>query len=91
MEDIEVLKFYAHWCGPCRVYGRTFAKVVNALDVPHREINIDESPEEAQKYGVVSLPTTVVLNKGTVKHKRIGTLLYRDLEEIIRNEVAYGS
>jgi thioredoxin 1 len=86
MDGITVLKFYADWCMPCRIYAKTFSKVTENLGVATQEINIDDSPDMAQHYGVTSIPTTIILKDGDVKRKETGTILHRDLTHMIQQE-----
>jgi thioredoxin 1 len=86
-KDIQVLKFFAPWCAPCRVYARTFNKVMSAIDVDNVEINIDEDRKAADFYGVTTIPATIILKEGKIHSRKVGTMLYRDLETSI-NEAA---
>ncbi len=63
-----LLDFYADWCGPCRMV----SPLVDQIADEHPEyvvgkINVDESPELASRFGVVSIPTLVVLDGGEIK------------------------
>lgn len=64
MNDIKILRFTASWCSPCKRYAPIFNEFVEENDINAEEIDIDESPELAQRYGVMSVPTTVILDKG---------------------------
>ena len=62
---IEVKKFYAEWCGPCKMLTPIMEKVKgNYGDVSFRDINIDEDFAIAQKYFVRSVPTVIIENDG---------------------------
>ena len=62
---IEVKKFYAVWCGPCKMLTPIMEKVKgNYSDISFRDINIDEDFEIAQKYFVRSVPTVIIENDG---------------------------
>ena len=62
---IEVKKFYAEWCGPCKMLTPIMEKVKgNYSDISFRDINIDEDFEVAQKYFVRSVPTVIIENDG---------------------------
>ncbi len=73
--DIPVLvDFYADWCGPCKM----MAPVVEKIDVEYGgkvkvgKINVDENPEIAGNYGVMTIPTIMVIKGGQVVEKTIG-------------------
>jgi thioredoxin 1 len=62
---IEVKKFYAEWCGPCKMLTPIMEKVQgNYSEVSFRSINIDEEFEVAQKYFVRSVPTVIIEQDG---------------------------
>jgi len=63
------IKFYADWCGPCKVYAKTWDKVTSELeDVELINVNIEKDTTGlAAKYKVQSIPHTVVIKDGKVK------------------------
>lgn len=68
-----LLDFYADWCGPCRMV----APVIEEIAREHPEyvvgkINVDESPELAQRYGVFSIPTLAVVKDGRIAGRMTG-------------------
>ena len=88
---IKVLKFYADWCGPCKLYGKTFDKVQKNITelydtVEFTHINVEEDKEGlAAEYKVTSIPYTVVLKDGLVK-TQIGLLNEDKLQSFILDE-----
>lgn len=60
-----VLHFTAQWCGPCAAVGRVIDEVCDELPgVAHVEIDMDANPEAARRLSVLSLPTTIVFDRG---------------------------
>lgn len=82
----RVIKFYAEWCGPCKVYAKTFDEVSKEYDgqIEFTNINIDKDTSGlAADYNVRSIPHTVLLKEdGTVKSKT-GLLSNLELKELI--------
>ena len=82
---IEVLKFSASWCGPCRVLAQTLKDVEGITN-----IDIEKDRETAIKYGVRSLPTIVFLKDGKEVHRQSGNMplsMYNQiLDEITLNK-----
>ena len=68
-----LLDFYADWCGPCRMVAPIVAQI--AEECPQYtvgKINVDNEPELAKEFGVVSIPTLVVMKSGEVVSQSAG-------------------
>lgn len=74
MASLKLLDFWAPWCSPCRMMEPIFEELKKGYDgkVEFVEINVDEKPEEASKYGVMSIPTYVVEKDGKEVGRKIG-------------------
>ena len=85
---IKVIKFYADWCGPCRIYAKTFDKVTEELkdSIEVLNINVEKDTEGlAAKHKVNSIPMTVVIKDG-VENSQIGRMDEAELKNFILNE-----
>ncbi len=71
-----IVDFYADWCGPCKMLGPVLDEV-DFTDVI--KINVDEYPEIAKKFGIMSIPTLIFFKEGLEQEREIG---YRGIEEI---------
>ena len=68
-----LLDFYAAWCGPCRMVSPIIEEIAEERsDILVAKINVDEQPELAQQFGVVSIPTLVVLKDGREVNRQLG-------------------
>ena len=68
-----LVDFYADWCGPCRMVAPIVEEISNEReDVIVGKINVDESPEIAVKYNVMSIPTLIVFKDGKEYERIIG-------------------
>lgn len=68
-----LLDFWATWCGPCRMVSPIIEEIANETEgVVVGKINIDEQPDLAAQYGVMSIPTLMVLENGEVVKKAVG-------------------
>lgn len=75
-KDTCIVDFYADWCGPCKM----LLPVLDEIDFTDIiKINVDEYPEIAKKFGVMSIPTLVFFKDGLEQEREIG---YRGLDEI---------
>jgi len=68
-----LLDFWAGWCGPCRMIA-PFLETIAAErpDVKVGKINVDEEPELAARFGVMSIPLLVVMKDGAIVRKEVG-------------------
>lgn len=68
-----LLDFWASWCGPCRRVVPIIEGIAEERsDIKVGKINIDEEPELAQQFGIMSIPTLVVIKDGTIVNQAVG-------------------
>ena len=76
-----LLDFYADWCGPGRMVSPIIDEIAEEReDITVGKINVDENIELAMQFGIVSIPTIIVMKNGEVAHKMVGA---RSKSEII--------
>ena len=62
-----LLDFWAPWCAPCRMVAPTVEEIASErVDIKVGKINVDEQPELANKFGIMSIPTLVVMKNGKI-------------------------
>ena len=69
-----LVDFWASWCGPCRMVSPIVDEVAEESDGSYKvgKVNVDEQPELAAQFGVMSIPTLLVLENGKVKTSSVG-------------------
>lgn len=69
-----LVDFWAPWCGPCRMLTPALEELARELDGKAKvvKVNVDEEPELASKYGIMSIPTVIAFKNGQAAGKTIG-------------------
>ena len=68
-----LIDFWASWCGPCRMLSPIIDRIAEErTDIKVCKVNVDEQPELAQRFGVMSIPTVVALRDGKVIGQSVG-------------------
>ena len=79
----SVIDFFATWCGPCRMMAPIFESVGQKMSGKANfvKVDVDESEDLARKFGVMSIPTMVILKDGNLVAKRVGLMQADALEQ----------
>ena len=68
-----LLDFWAPWCTPCRMEGPILDEIAGERsDIKVAKVNVDEQPELAGQFGVMSIPTLVVMKEGRIVQQAMG-------------------
>lgn len=68
-----LLDFWAAWCGPCQMLGPVIEEIAaERNDIKVAKVNVDEQPELASQFQVMSIPTLVVIKDGQIVNKSVG-------------------
>ena len=69
-----LVDFWAVWCGPCQVQGPIVEELAKELDGKTKvgKMDVDQNPQTAQKFGIMSIPTILIFKSGTVVKQFIG-------------------
>ena len=68
-----LLDFWASWCGPCRMVSPIVDEIAEERqDIKVGKVNVDEQPELAAQFGVMSIPTLIVFKDGKIVNQAVG-------------------
>ena len=81
-----LLDFFATWCGPCRMIAPFIEQIANEHpEYVIGKVDVDEDPELARAFGVMSIPTIVVMKNGEVVKQNIGAIPENQVLELLQN------
>jgi len=86
--DIPVLvDFYADWCGPCKMIAPLVAELADEYAGVFKigKLNVDDNPETAQKYRVMTIPTLLFIKNGEVVDTVVGVVPKKALQDKIES------
>lgn len=81
-----LVDFWAPWCGPCRMLSPTLEELGKELEGAAKivKVNVDEQPDLASKYGIMSIPTVIAFKDGQAVGKTIGFRPKEDFKNMIK-------
>ena len=83
-EGTVLIDFWAAWCGPCRMIAPAVEKIAEERpDVKVCKVNIDDEQELAIKYGVMSIPTLMVVKNGEIVNTAVGLRPKEEIEALL--------
>lgn len=83
-EGKTLIDFWAPWCGPCRMQSPILEQLeASGAAVKICKVNVDEQPDLAKKFGILSIPTLILMQNGVLKDKQVGLTSLDELKEFI--------
>lgn len=68
-----LIDFWAEWCGPCHAVSSIIKEIDDAaVDIKTCKVNIEEQPELAERYGIMSIPTLLAIHSGQESNRLVG-------------------
>lgn len=77
-----LVDFYANWCGPCKMLAPVLEEVESDLEVI--KVDTDKFEELSQEYGVMTIPTLILFDKGKEIKRNIGFISKEEIEEFLK-------
>ncbi|HEX4735462.1 MAG TPA: thioredoxin [Thermoleophilaceae bacterium] len=84
-----LVDFWAPWCGPCRIIAPHLEELDKERDdLTVLKMNVDENPQTAAKYGIMSIPTLILFKNGEVAKQVVGALPKARLQQELEPALA---
>ena len=78
-KDLILVDFFANWCGPCKMMHPILEQFNKDNNIEVLKVDVDKFEELAREYGVMSIPTLILFEKGSIKVKKTG---FQTLDEL---------
>ena len=83
---VAVVDFFATWCGPCKMLAPVIEEAAEDMpEIQFYKVDVDEAPELARSFKVMSVPTLAFFKNGELVKKNVGAVSYEELEELINS------
>lgn len=85
-EKTVLIDFYADWCGPCKMMSPIIDKIEEEMKetIKVGKINVDENQDLAMEYGVMSIPTIIILKNGEVQKTFVGITDKEEIKQFLK-------
>jgi thioredoxin 1 len=89
-ETPVLVDFWAEWCGPCRMLAPAIAQIAKEFKgrLVVVKVNVDERPQIAARYGIQSIPTLMIFDRGRAVARRSGALPYGELRRLVEEALS---
>jgi thioredoxin 1 len=88
-DKVVLIDFYADWCGPCKMQAPIVDELAEEMDdAKFCKLNVDDQQELAMEFGVMSIPTIMVVKNKKVVHMRPGVHQKAELKEVLEKNMA---
>jgi thioredoxin 1 len=82
--ELTLVDFYADWCGPCQMLSPVIEELEKETSLSVIKINVDEIPELARQFRIMSIPTLMLFKDGKFVKKELGYMPIERLREFIK-------